>query len=766
MSLVTNKILAQENDDDKDIYQLCKEWFDLRKTKEIKTMSERLSSLELKIEQAEPDTPKVNLLLRASIMFWWQNNSNRQLELATEARKLSKKLAYHDGLARAIWEERKAYSGLKNRELALKKDQSLMLLCDSVGTPLCKVYKYRSIAEQFDGELQFDSSLVYYKKALKIAEKLGIEHLISNLNSLIYWVYYCTDKSELEEEHLIITIKSLLRQNDLINIMSTLNDLGDHYGMIPLLGHSVQAFLLAIEMCEALEFTEHKAGIYSNLANNYVLLNENEKALRNFRMAAEVNLKTENKNWLGINYRGFSKVYLKTKKYKEALKYARKAAELSKNELYDTLFVGEALLKLGRYQEAYNCFNVASHKTVVADARMEKSWAQGIMGELFFELYTTGISINDNLGAEIPKSEYLQLSQKHLEEALANDEKLEGYIEAKSKRQKLISQVYFAKGEYKKGYLALARYQELNDSIFSIEKDREITSMVFKQKMEQDSLKNLQERIASDASHQLEISNKDKQRTVSIISGLAILLLALVLYSRLRSTNKSKKLIEIEKQRSEDLLLNILPAEVADELKAEGEYKAKNYEAVSVLFTDLEGFTKVASKMTAEMLVQEIGGLFKAFDNICDKYGIEKIKTIGDAYMAASGLHQSEQDEKKYTANLVRASLEMQEFVAQKRMQGKSSFQMRLGIHTGPVVAGIVGVKKFQYDIWGDTVNTASRMESHGEVGKVNISEATYQILRHSGHDPESVEFTFEAREELEIKGKGLMKTYFVNLME
>ncbi|MFY0675582.1 MAG: hypothetical protein JXQ87_19480, partial [Bacteroidia bacterium] len=139
------------------------------------------------------------------------------------------------------------------------------------------------------------------------------------------------------------------------------------------------------------------------------------------------------------------------------------------------------------------------------------------------------------------------------------------------------------------------------------------------------------------------------------------------------------------------------------------------------------------------------------------------IKTIGDSYMAAIGLKsdvkgpKSTSDVGHETRDIVQAALKMQDFMKTQK------FEMRAGIHTGPVVAGIVGVKKFQYDIWGDTVNTASRMESHGEVGKVNISEATYQILRHSEHDPESVEFTFEAREELEIKGKGMMKTYFVS---
>jgi adenylate cyclase len=157
-------------------------------------------------------------------------------------------------------------------------------------------------------------------------------------------------------------------------------------------------------------------------------------------------------------------------------------------------------------------------------------------------------------------------------------------------------------------------------------------------------------------------------------------------------------------------------------------------------------------------LVSEINTCFIVFDNIMGKYGIEKIKTIGDAYMAASGLPVQSDDSAK---NAVLAALEMQEFISKRKAEmdaaGKPAFEMRVGIHTGPVVAGIVGVKKFQYDIWGDAVNTAARMESSGEVEKVNISEATYNYLK---DDPD---LFFESRGKIEAKGKGDIEMYFVS---
>ncbi len=237
-----------------------------------------------------------------------------------------------------------------------------------------------------------------------------------------------------------------------------------------------------------------------------------------------------------------------------------------------------------------------------------------------------------------------------------------------------------------------------------------------------------------------------------------------------------------EKERSEELLHNILPAEVAEELKAKGSADAQLIDLVTVLFTDFKGFTEMSEKLTAKQLVADIHECFSTFDRIMEKHGIEKIKTIGDAYMAAGGLPDPQHGS---PADAVRAALEMQDFMkkhkAQREEAGKPYFEMRVGIHTGPVVAGIVGVKKFQYDIWGDTVNTASRMESSGQVGQVNISEATYALVKDAvvgsqllvarqgdgsqtadNRQPTAKAFTFTPRGKVQAKGKGEMEMFFV----
>ncbi|HTB33177.1 MAG TPA: adenylate/guanylate cyclase domain-containing protein, partial [Bacteroidia bacterium] len=245
-------------------------------------------------------------------------------------------------------------------------------------------------------------------------------------------------------------------------------------------------------------------------------------------------------------------------------------------------------------------------------------------------------------------------------------------------------------------------------------------------------------------------------RNFSLAGLLLVLVFAGIIFRSLQISRKQKVLIEKEKKANDELLLNILPVEVADELKATGGAKAKSFDIVTVMFTDFKDFTKISERLSPSELVTELHYLFQAFDNIIHKNNVEKIKTIGDSYMAAGGLPVAN---KTHAGDVVNAALEIVQFMElhkQKRMkEGKEVFEVRIGINSGHVVAGIVGVKKFAYDIWGDTVNLASRMESSGEAGKVNISGSTYELVKD--------DFTCIYRGKIQAKNKGEVDMYFVS---
>ncbi len=260
-----------------------------------------------------------------------------------------------------------------------------------------------------------------------------------------------------------------------------------------------------------------------------------------------------------------------------------------------------------------------------------------------------------------------------------------------------------------------------------------------------------------------KIQFRNKVRTTMMLAGIGVLLLlSIIFYRNIRQKQKAKAKIEKayneverQKEKSDELLLNILPYEVAEELKEKGYTTAKSFDEVTVLFSDIKGFTNVAEKLTAQELVKEINTYFSAFDNIIQKYGLEKIKTIGDAYIAAGGLPEKN----SATAhNVIEAAIAMQQEVERLKQQRVSSnkpyFELRIGIHTGPVVAGVVGIKKFQYDIWGDTVNLAARMEQSGVPGKINISQHTYELVKGR--------FNCVHRGRIEAKNKGEIEMYFV----
>jgi class 3 adenylate cyclase len=334
-----------------------------------------------------------------------------------------------------------------------------------------------------------------------------------------------------------------------------------------------------------------------------------------------------------------------------------------------------------------------------------------------------------------------------------------------------------------RGMLSQREVQKLQKQIEELERGLKMT--VLQNRKKDDTISNQQTAIeAQQREIQLQkevVKLKEREKILEqerletrnrnnlILGGsvLSIILLAatVIIFIIQRSNRKlsqknalieaQKNEIEIEKEKSDALLLNILPAKTAHELKEKGQTEPQFYETVSVIFTDFKGFTHISEKLTPQQIIHELNVCFQKFDEIIEKHNLEKIKTIGDAYMCAGGI-----PEKNSTnpVDAVRAALEMQEFMRawkeEKIKKGEDFFELRLGIHTGALVAGVIGKKKFAYDIWGDTVNLAARMESSGEVGKVNISGETYRFIKDR--------FTCTHRGKIPAKNKGEIDMYFV----
>jgi adenylate cyclase len=489
----------------------------------------------------------------------------------------------------------------------------------------------------------------------------------------------------------------------------------------------------------------NKVGIAANLSNIgivYTYLSDQSKALGYYQKALTINEQLSNKYGIATNLGNIGNVYGNLSDYPKALEYYQKALIIFE-QLGNKLSIALNLDNIGTIYK-----NLSDYpKALEYDQKALKIEEE--IGD------KNGIArVYNNTGIVYQKqgklNEALKYETKGLSLSLeigANDWIKEAYGE--------LAVIDSAMNNFKGAYENHKLYMQVNDSIFNIEKDKKITTLAMKYDFAkvQDSTK--AEQAKKDT---ITLKETQKQKLVrnGFIGGFAVVLLfAGIFFIQRNRIAKEKKISDTEKKRSEELLLNILPYEVAEELKQNGRSDAKTFSMATVMFTDFKDFTAVSERVSGELLVAELDYCFSAFDNIIQKYRVEKIKTVGDAYICASGLPVLNYT---HAADMVNAAIEVKNFMLnrkkEKEARGEIPFEIRIGIHTGPVVAGIVGVKKFAYDIWGDTVNLAARMESSGEAGKINISGSTYELVKDK--------FNCVHRGKIQAKNKGEVDMYFV----
>ncbi len=523
-----------------------------------------------------------------------------------------------------------------------------------------------------------------------------------------------------------------------------------------------------------------KANILSNIGAMYIEQGDEEKGLEYLLQSLAISEKMGDKLRIATAMINIGTIYInKPSTYDKALGYFYKALYLSR-QINNKAAISTALVNLG---ETY--FNKHQKDSAlfyfnrsIYDAEDDETICYSLimMGNTYLQEKDYA-----NASAYFSKAfERASTSAKKLEMTkslvglgntyrgqLNNDLALKAFGDAEQLARELSSpydlkevfsgyaSTYAQKGDYQKAFIYQNLLNDIKDTIYNIQTEKKLSNLQLDFEIEKKQGQiNL---LTKDAELQAVELRRQKFATNSAIVGLTLLILiAFILYHNYKVKMRTNRILDKQKDEIETLLLNILPTEVARELQATGKSTPKYYEKVSVLFTDFKSFSRLADHLSPQQIIEELNTYFTRFDSIIEKYNLEKIKTIGDAYMCAGGVPI---ENNSHALDIVKASLEIQEFAEamniERRLQGRPDWGLRIGIHTGPVIAGVVGNKKYAYDIWGSTVNIANRMESNGEPGQVNISASTYELIRD--------QFSCTYRGKITAKNIGEVDMYFVD---
>ncbi len=596
-----------------------------------------------------------------------------------------------------------------NPDEGLKYGNQALALSEKLNWKKGIAASYRCIGLTYWSKSDNIKALEYHRKALKINEEIGDKSAEARNYANIGVVYIRTSEYPKAQENLLKSLKMYEDLKDTNGMSLNYVNLGNVYAMTSNPEKALEYYMKSLKLGE--ETGDKTTGeVYVNIGSVYGMMSNSAKALEYYRKSLKFGEENGDKATIAIALGNIGFLYSNTGEYALSLEYQHKTLQLQK-EIASPYGMANAYSNIGH---VYYKIGSGSSK-----ALLDKLFA------------------GDKMAA-------LKQSKRYDDSALTILLQIKEMANL-STLYKQISDIQVAMGNDKAALESYKNYADYKDSVFNTEKNKKLTQTAMQYEFDK-----------KEATIKAEQEKKDiRQKNIrnSIVAGLAGALLFLaVVYRQRNKISKEKKISENLRTQSDKLLHNILPAEVADELKDKGYAEAKQFDEVSVLFTDFVNFTQAAEKLSPQTLVQELHECFTAFDNIIERNGLEKIKTIGDAYLAVCGLPVADNHHAQKT---IQVALEIRDFMtARAPLSFGEGLGVRLGIHSGSVVAGIVGVKKFAYDIWGDTVNTAARMEQSGETGKVNISETTRELVK------DDFECTY--RGEIEAKNKGKMRMYFV----
>ncbi len=586
-------------------------------------------------------------------------------------------------------------------EEALEYSTKALQLADSLHYVSGQAFAYKWIGIYYYTQSKNVETLDNWLKSLNLfrslKDKIGIANILSNIGSL----YYNQSDDAKALEYYLQSLPLAEESGDKLRMATVLQNIGNTYlrkkNTLPL---ALKYLLRALPITEEIKNHDAIVTVCTNLGEGYMEMSKVDSALLYFKKALKV---SNNAEVLSTTFilNNIGKAYAKKQNFELAIKYQKKSVELTQ-KLNAAYYEGKSLLGL-------------------ADTYLEK-------GDVNLAVTT----------------------YKHAERLLLQNHAIEELISTYSG----LTKAHARMGKINEAFVYQTLFSNYKDSLYNIETDKKLSNLALEYNISSKE-KDINLLTKDKALNELELQKQKTTRNAFALGFGLIMIIAFVIYRNYRQKVKTNILLDKQKVQIETLMLNILPEEVSAELQEFGHATPRYYESVSVLFTDFKSFTLLSNKMSPGELIEELNESFMAFDDIVENYGLEKIKTIGDSYMCAGGIPTPDN---QHLPKMIKAGLAMQEYIKgrneNRAANGMPAWELRVGIHIGPVVAGVVGKMKYAYDIWGSTVNIASRMESNGEPGLVNVSAAVYEEIKE--------DYDCRYRGKISAKNIGDIDMYFI----
>ncbi|MBL7104229.1 MAG: tetratricopeptide repeat protein [Bacteroidales bacterium] len=585
--------------------------------------------------------------------------------------------------------------------------------------------------------VSYEEALKYSEEALDLAQKVNNKKEEAKSLHLIGTIYYYRGNFDKALDYFKRSLKISEEINYIIGIAKTSNNIGLAYDYLGRLDQALEYHFKSLKIEQETGNKDGIAGSFNNIGKIYHQLKKYDKALEFYFDAFEIYEAAEKGSIIQNSYNNIGSVYFDFEEYDKALEYYNKAYDISKS-LNDKESMASCLNNIGTVYSNLENYNKAL--------------------EFYLNSYKLNLEIGDkwsmanncrNIGGIYMNQDKFELSLEYFNKALK--------ISKKIKARDLIlicyeslSDLYASQNNYQKSLEYYILYFNTHDSIFNDETSKQIAELQTKYETEKKE-KEIELLKKNEQIQKLAIKKQKILRNSFIVGFALIFILVIVILRNLHRKKQSNRIIATEKAKSDKLLLNILPSKVAGDLKETGKTEPEIFENVTVFFSDIVNFTNIFSTHEPKIVIKELNEIFTAFDDIMIKNHCERIKTIGDAYLAVCGMPEKNP---KHAENIIVSAIEIKKYMAKRNVTSNIKLDIRMGIHSGEVVGGVVGVRKYIFDIFGDTVNTASRMEGKSEAMQINVSESTYNIVKNK--------FQFNERDPLIVKGKGKMKMYFV----